>query len=304
MNSSWNPDANDTVNDLALSGSDVIAGGNFTTVGGQLRNRLAKIDSSGNTTSWNPSPDNSTNSLAIYGTNVLLGGYFVTIAGVVRERAAMVDSVANVSSWNPGADNSVEVIAVSGTTVIAGGYFSTFGSDEDRVVANSLAVFKDVQKPSNTSRPQITGNAALNGTLGCSIGSWTAGDANLISSYTYGWARNGQAISGAASNTYTVSASDVGENLSCTVTAVNFVGSTSATSDSVTISDSSGTGPVTPVTIEPGATFSGPVSGTRVKRVRKLEGTVDVGATSVEVAVQKVYYARSKSRRGARARER
>ena len=52
---SWNPGANNHVHALAVSGSTVYAGGNFTSIGGQTRSRIAALDaSSGLATAWNP----------------------------------------------------------------------------------------------------------------------------------------------------------------------------------------------------------------------------------------------------------
>jgi hypothetical protein len=66
----WNPNAeweyggrrfNAVINSLALSGNTVYAGGIFTSVGGQPRNRLAALDAStGGATGWNPNPNGST----------------------------------------------------------------------------------------------------------------------------------------------------------------------------------------------------------------------------------------------------
>ena len=48
--------------------------------------------------------------------------------------------------------------------------------------------------------------------------------------YTYQWKRNGTAISGATSMTYTTVTADLGDTLTCTVIASNSAGSASATS--------------------------------------------------------------------------
>lgn len=55
------------------------------------------------------------------------------------------------------------------------------------------------------------------------------------SSFTYSWKRAGVAISGATSSTYTLTAPDVGPEITVTVTATNANGSTSATSPGITV---------------------------------------------------------------------
>ena len=188
----WDPNVDNTVRVILVSGSDVYLAGYFQFIGPDYRYDFAKVDSSGSATPLDIDVNSEVKSIGAYGTDVIVGGYFTTIGGKIRDRLAMFDAGGNVSSWNPGADSSVNVIAVSGTTVVAGGDFSRLGSGDDQVAMGKLAVFKDAETPSNTSPPSVTGTAALNGTLSCSTGSWTAGDANLISSYAYQWVRNRQ----------------------------------------------------------------------------------------------------------------
>ncbi|MGH2873895.1 MAG: beta strand repeat-containing protein [Solirubrobacteraceae bacterium] len=69
--------------------------------------------------------------------------------------------------------------------------------------------------PQNTAAPQVSGSTTVGSTLTCSTGSWT----NSPTSFAYQWNRNGTAISGAASATYTVATADGGTTLTCTVTA-------------------------------------------------------------------------------------
>ena len=66
----------------------------------------------------------------------------------------------------------------------------------------------------------------------CSQGGWIA-----VSrlSFNYQWLRDGSAIEGATSSTYTVQAADEGHTLSCEVTASNTSGSQSATSAALAI---------------------------------------------------------------------
>jgi hypothetical protein len=78
--------------------------------------------------------------------------------------------------------------------------------------------------PRNTSPPSISGTAKAQSTLTCSTGVWT----NDPSSYTYQWLQNGTPISGATSSHYKVATADEGSTLTCTVHAVNPIGTSQA----------------------------------------------------------------------------
>ncbi len=63
---SWNPGVSNGVSTLAVSGSAVYAGGNFTSAGGEVRNHLAAIDATtGQLTNWNPSANSRVWSIAV-----------------------------------------------------------------------------------------------------------------------------------------------------------------------------------------------------------------------------------------------
>ncbi len=87
-------------------------------------------------------------------------------------------------------------------------------------------------RPSDTTRPQITGTAQQGDTLTTSNGSWS-GDP---SSYAYQWrdcntrGSHCSAITGATTSSYTLQSTDVGDTIDVIVTATNTGGSTSATS--------------------------------------------------------------------------
>ena len=89
--------------------------------------------------------------------------------------------------------------------------------------------------PSSISAPLITYTTIVVGsTLSCSTGTWYASPATPIT-YAYQWYRGASTISGATNNTYTTqSPADVGQTITCRVTATNSIGSSSpATSNSV-----------------------------------------------------------------------
>ncbi|MGA8710535.1 MAG: hypothetical protein WB786_04815, partial [Thermoplasmata archaeon] len=80
-----------------------------------------------------------------------------------------------------------------------------------------------VIKPVNTTRPMISGTAAVGQTLACSHGTWESFPAG----YTYKWLREGAEIPGALSNTYAVGVADESHSISCEVTATNSAGPSS-----------------------------------------------------------------------------
>jgi len=104
--------------------------------------------------------------------------------------------------------------------------------------------------PGNTTVPTISGSTAVGDTLSASTGSWS----NSPTSYGYEWLRDGSAINGATSSSYTVADADVGHTLSVRVTATNAGGSGSA--------DSAATGSVPmPTPAVPGNTTLPTISG-------------------------------------------
>jgi len=71
------------------------------------------------------------------------------------------------------------------------------------------------------------GAAVVGKTLSCSSGAWTN---TPTPTFTYKWLRDGVAIGGAESSTYTVASADEGNSISCEVTATNTAGSRGAAS--------------------------------------------------------------------------
>jgi hypothetical protein len=130
----WNPSAGissvyNAVYSITRSGSTIYAGGDFTSVGGVTRNRLAAIDTTGVGTvkAWNPNANDFVIWVTASGNTIYAGGNFTTIGGVTRNRAAAIDSTGNLKAWNPNADNTVYCIVPNGAFTYLSGPFSTLG---------------------------------------------------------------------------------------------------------------------------------------------------------------------------------
>ena len=130
----WNPDPDGQlvfVLALAVDGPTVYAGGEFWSIGGQPRNRLAAVDAtSGLATPWDPNPDSQVAALLKSGSTVYVGGGFANIGGQARSRIAALNAATGLAtSWNPNPTGtaSVSVLVMSGSTLYVGGLFSNMG---------------------------------------------------------------------------------------------------------------------------------------------------------------------------------
>ena len=103
-------------------------GGNFTSIRGIPRSRIAHIASDLAVSDWNPGADNIVSALAVSGSTLYVGGSFQQIGGAARSSIAALDGASGLATaWNPGANGPVEVLALDGPTVYAGGHFTSIG---------------------------------------------------------------------------------------------------------------------------------------------------------------------------------
>lgn len=87
-----------------------------------------------------------------------------------------------------------------------------------------------IQPPANTVVPAIPGTATPGQTLTCATGTWT-GDGTLA--YAYQWLRGTTQV--ATGSTYVITAADIGQSLTCIVTANSAYGGSSAASSPMTV---------------------------------------------------------------------
>jgi len=128
------------VNALAVSGTNLYAGGSFTTAGEVSANNIAQWNGS----SWSAfgsgdfvlGMNEPVFSLAVSGTNLFVGGQFTTAGGVSANNIAQW----NGSSWSAlgsGMNGAVSALVVSGTNLFAGGQFTTAGNKVSANIAEA-----------------------------------------------------------------------------------------------------------------------------------------------------------------------
>jgi PKD repeat protein len=138
LDPSFAPAFNAQVKSVAASpdGSRIYVGGQFTSVSGVNRYRVAAFSTATGALISNFKPIMSTqvNSIVATNTTVYVGGVFTTANGVVRNRlAAFNASDGALTAWNPNADYNVNAMVISpdGSLVIAGGAFKNVGGQPE-----------------------------------------------------------------------------------------------------------------------------------------------------------------------------
>lgn len=131
------PRLNGPVYSVATSpdGKWVVIGGDFTTVNGIKRSKIAmfSVVTGRLVAAWDPVVSARVKALAIYGNSVFIGGAFTRIDGAVRNRLGAVRLIqGDLLRWNPNADDDVYAIDVSdnGTRVFVGGPFTTINGKD------------------------------------------------------------------------------------------------------------------------------------------------------------------------------
>ena len=113
------------------SDGHILAGGNFTSIGGEVRRNIARLDAvSGLVDSFNPDANSYVQSIAVQADGkILAGGDFTSIGGEARNYIARLDAVTGLAdSFNPNANRRVSTIAVlADGKILVGGDFSGVG---------------------------------------------------------------------------------------------------------------------------------------------------------------------------------
>ena len=168
------------VQSVAISGTDVFIGGQFTKYRNAPANRIAKVSltSGALNTTFNPATGNNGVNGTVYavrvdGTSLYLGGSFTTYKAAAANRVAKVntstgalDTTFNPASGANGANNTVFSLEVGAADLYIGGQFTTYrGATANRIAKIGLS--SGVMN--TTFSPSSGNNGANNIVYGISI---------------------------------------------------------------------------------------------------------------------------------------
>ena len=131
LESGFAPVLNGQVRSVVASpdGKRVYVAGDFTTINGGTRSRIAAFDTvTGKLiTGFLASADYNVYSIAATNSTVYIGGDFNNARGVARAKLAAFTTNGDLLGWNPGADKKVNALVLTpdGSKVVAGGAFLT-----------------------------------------------------------------------------------------------------------------------------------------------------------------------------------
>jgi trimeric autotransporter adhesin len=139
----WDPDANNAVYCMALSGTTLFVGGGFGTVDGGTHTCLAALDttatSAGNYAfDWDPDADGAVNGLAVSGTTLYAVGAFKNFGATARNYIAAFDfstEIINITQWDPGADDLGYAVSCLGNVVYVAGRFTKVNGETRNGIA-------------------------------------------------------------------------------------------------------------------------------------------------------------------------
>jgi len=120
---------------MVISGNVLYVTGQFTTINGNARQRIAAINLlDGSLMGWDPAPDGDITTLAVNNGILYVGGLFAHIGGAARNSLAAFALPSNtILSWNPnatsgGAPDVISAIQPAGSSVYLAGYFHSVGN--------------------------------------------------------------------------------------------------------------------------------------------------------------------------------
>ena len=173
LDTTFDPNASGSVRALAVQpDGKILAGGQFTTIGGATRNRFARLDpATGTADSFDPNANNTVFAIAVQPDGkILAGGLFNgtnSIGGQTRNRIARLDpSTGLADAFDPNASGGVFAIALQADgKILAGGSFQRSeqhrraGAEPDRAARSQHGSGGSLQPERELSGPCHRGAA-------------------------------------------------------------------------------------------------------------------------------------------------
>ncbi|CAG0961003.1 hypothetical protein FLAV_00701 [Flavobacteriales bacterium] len=101
-------------------------GGNFTVIGHQIRNNIARINSDGTLHSWNPNSNGIIRTMFLDGATLYVGGDFSYIGTKTRYKLAALDTQLGIANnLQLIINNNIHSLAILGSRMYIGGAFSS-----------------------------------------------------------------------------------------------------------------------------------------------------------------------------------
>jgi hypothetical protein len=168
LDTGFGPQPDGPVHALALSDTNLYAGGNFTSIGGSNRTCLAAVSTlTGTATALDARLDAGgiVRALALANGQIYAAGDFAKIGAVTRRKLAAIDPTTGVAApdWDPdvGFDNGAKVLAMAVSPHVAyvGGIFNGIGG-ENRMIIGSVP-FARSAPTAWTAAVVVTGNISV-----------------------------------------------------------------------------------------------------------------------------------------------
>jgi hypothetical protein len=152
----WDPQASDVVNCLAVDDTTVYLGGYFNYLGGQARDGFAAVSArTGAATAMSANVDQEVKQIEVQNGVVYVGGAFRSIGGVPRFcLAALEPGTGRVLDWNPDPDGVVWGMTADANSVYPVGSFARMGVTPVSLMA-AVSLATAAPPPPTAGLPQL-----------------------------------------------------------------------------------------------------------------------------------------------------